>query len=427
MASTRSTRAIVVSTSVLTLVVLSPQGLAQRRGPGPAATTVATPITSAPEVQPRPGTVRIDLSRIKAMSIAVQTPAGVETTAAAAPDKIDVHPWQYVVAKTGTQISSVAAPVGKQAWSLPTLISTADETGAQLDLEVVVAVDNGLMLRDDGTVFSGDIFVGLIDTKQRASTRALGAPVNVLFTGPVLAIDPSEGVLLNHLSQPFARVSLKARSEGDSVVLKARTAFAEVDVPIPVMRPRLILGASPGRVQGYGFEAVEVTVQAEGLANPEGMTVTLDATRGRIEPSRMITLNAQGVASAQLRSEGQGTAVVSATAGVLRAPEPRTVEFVAPVSFLLWAVGGGLLGGFARLLAKKRRLSPRASTRAVTAGVLLGLLVALAYTQGVKLLAVIPTASSGQALVAMIAALTAVIDPAEQIKRITTGVSGKDS
>jgi hypothetical protein len=45
----------------------------------------------------------------------------------------------------------------------------------------------------------------------------------------------------------------------------------------------------------------------------------------------------------------------------------------------------------------------------------------------VKLLAVIPTASSGQALVAMIAALTAVIDPAEQIKRITTGVSGKDS
>jgi len=198
-------------------------------------------------------------------------------------------------------------------------------------------------------------------------------------------------------------------------------------VPIPVMRPRLILGASPGTVQGYGFEAVEVTVQAEGLANPEGLSVTLDATKGRIEPSRMITLNAQGVASAQLRSEGQGTAVVSATAGVLRAPEPRTVEFVAPVSFLLWAVGGGLLGGFARLLAKKRRLSPRASTRAVTAGVLLGLLVALAYTQGVKLLAVIPTASSGQALVAMIAALTAVIDPAEQIKRITTGVSGKDS
>jgi hypothetical protein len=134
------------------------------------------------------------------------------------------------------------------------------------------------------------------------------------------------------------------------------------------MRPRLILSASPATVQGYGFEAVEVTVQAEGLANPEGLSVTLDATRGRIEPSRLVTLNAQGVASAQLRSEGQGTAVVSASAGVLRAPEPRTVDFVAPVSFLLWAVGGGLLGGFARLLAKKRRLSPKASTRAVTAG-----------------------------------------------------------
>jgi hypothetical protein len=193
------------------------------------------------------------------------------------------------------------------------------------------------------------------------------------------------------------------------------------------VRPKLIFEKLPPTVQGYGFEAVQLTVQAMGLPNPGRHTVLLTADKGQIESDKPgeVGLDNRGIGSALLRSGGLGTALVTARLDILRGPEQQTVDFVAPVSFLAWALGGGLFGGFARLLAKRRALSAKSAARAITAGVLLGLLVAVAYTQGVKLVTIPVAAGSGQALVALLAAFTALVDPAEQIKRLTTAVSGK--
>jgi len=283
-----------------------------------------------------------------------------------------------------------------------------------VDLEVVVAVDNGLMLRGNDGVYSGDVFVGVMNRQNRAASDPLGAPVHVLVAGQVDTIDPAAGVEITHTNQPFQRVALRARPTGNQVLVTARASFASdnTEVPIRVVRPRLRLTVTPAGIQGFGLETADVVVQAEGHPNPAGLTVTVVPTAGRVEPDPVTTLNEQGVATARLRANGLGSASVTATGADFEDSESRPIEYGFPWLF----IGGVLLGGVAGGILKRRGPSSVWS-RVLVRSVLRGLAVAALYVAGVNVFGWTLTARTGAVVVFLFALFGVWVDPRALAKK----------
>lgn len=367
-------------------------------------------------------TATIDLSRMKASTIEVEQASGRGREVAGESSRVRIAPWQYVAARTGVDVQAVAPLQGQeQAWALPVVLSTADDAGEQIDLEIVVAVDNGLMLRGSDGVYTGDVFVGVLNRQNRAASRPLGAPVHVLLGGLVDAIEPAGGVEIRHTNQPFTRVAIRARPTDERVLLTARASFASdgADVPIPVVRPRLMLHVSPPEIQGLGLETATVTVRAEGHPNPEGIAVTFDTTAGRMEPADTVLLNAQGVATASLRATALGSAMVGASAAGFRAADQRPVTFGWPVWFIGSGIVGGLVGAFLR--HQPRRGTKTGLQSPLVKGTLRGLVVAALFAVGFNVFGWAPTARAGAAMVAVTALLGVWVDLGALAKRGSGG------
>jgi hypothetical protein len=355
--------------------------------------------------------VSVDVSRMKAQSVMVEQASGRGREVNAAAAQVMVAPWQYVIARTGDQVLAAAPPAGQDhAWTLPLILSTADEAGRQLDLEIVVTAANGLMLRDSDGVYSGDVFVGVLNRQNRAASDQLGAPVHVMLAGQVDTIDPAVGVRISHTNQPFARLAIRARPTGDQVMLRARASFAtdETEVPIPVVRPGLVIDLSPGDIQGFGLETADIIVRADGHPNPEGRAVSVVVTGGRIEPSGLLTLNERGVATARLRGNGLGEATITASGTGFRDSTGRQIKYAWPFLFIGAAILGGLLGGYLRY--RPRRGARTGLGTALARGALQGIGVAVLYAIGINVIAWAPTAQAGGALVFACAMLGAWVD-----------------
>ena len=97
---------------------------------------------------------------------------------------------------------------------------------------------------------------------NRTATDQLGAPVHILLAGLVDTIDPAAGVQISHTNLPFEKVTLRVRNVANQVTLKARASFTseDSDVPIPVVRPPLVVEASPPAIQAFGLETTDITV-----------------------------------------------------------------------------------------------------------------------------------------------------------------------
>ena len=111
---------------------------------------------------------------------------------------------------------------------------------------------------------------------------------------------------------------------------------------LKVARPRLEIVPSRQRIQGFGFERMDVTVRAVGIQRSAERVVSLVSEPGSFE-SAQVTLNEQGTAVARLRSVSVGTAAVQASSPPLSAASAE-VRFVWPVATLIGrAAGGGVV------------------------------------------------------------------------------------
>ena len=367
-------------------------------------------VLAQPAVQPDAPArrVRVDVGRMKASSIVVEQPSGRGAVIDAASSQVFIKPWQYVAARMGTEVSRVEPQAGQtQAWSLPMLITTANDAGVQLDLEIVLSVDNGLMLRGDDGVYSGDVYVGVVNKANRTATDQLGQPVHILLAGQVDTIDPAAGVEIKHTNLPYEKVMLRARTLADRVTLKARASFTsqDSDVPIPVVRPRLILNVSPSKIQGMGVETAVINVRTDGYSGPKGRAVTLGTTAGWIEPAEPVTLDERGVATARLRGDGLGATRISASSDGFRDADVHEVDFGWPIPFVTATLAGGLLGAF--LKYRRRRGSRNTRQAALLKGMAQGFAAALLYAIGINIAGWAPKATGGFALVLGIAFLGA--------------------
>lgn len=355
----------------------------------------------------------LDISSIRktmphpAETIVVKAPDGGVREIRPEATTITVKPGEYAVAKTAERATEVAAPAGSgTGYQLPVTLTTVAASGAPIVIGVIVRTGNGLMPRTDASKFDGRIYVGLINTLDPVTTIRLPAPVQVILAGPVESITPD--LYDFDSTNTFKPVDVTARNPPNPVELKVSTgvALSETVVPLAVFNASVSVMTGAPSIAGFGFETIEVTVQAKGLPRLEGMPVTvfLQGGGGSFTPAKL-TLDANGLATTTLRSSGVSpNVVVAATLGNGATAQAAPIAYVWPIAWLAFAVGGGVIGGVVKQLTGKRR----AWLATIVVSVLLGFLAAGLYMLGVSTVPAIPVGTGGQLVVAMIAALTSI-------------------
>jgi hypothetical protein len=232
--------------------------------------------------------------------------------------------------------------------------------------------------------FVGTVAVGAADVGDSGVPRTLSVPVvfENLATG--------KQVTLDRTSPPLGRFEVSSAASGEPVVLNILSNLSREGMGITVpVEPTLLVETDNRDLRGWGLQTTQVTVRAVGgAAIPEKRPVSLSAA-GAFLMNSAPTFDKHGVAHAELRSDRNGQITVSATATgyVSGASDPLHVTW--PWQTLLFALVGGLIGGFIRLGPQIRRgMNGLRFVVGLIIAVLTGLLIFVLYVLGVKLLPV---------------------------------------
>ena len=354
--------------------------------------------------------VPVDRRVLGADTVKVLGRAGVRTLPANE-NIVQLRPGEYLVARLGDSATLKATAATIQ-WGLPIRLVGADEAGQRVTLKPVVEVAaGGLRIRPGTPLFTGEIQLGIEDEERPTESHSLGRSIRMLISAEADSTVPNR-VAINHTNLPFTSVRIVALQPGDSVRVRIRSDFDPegIDILVPVVRPQLSLRVTPQSIQGLGLETAALTVRALGMSQPESVVVSLTSDRGRLEPT-LVALSSSGTGSALIRSSGIGTARIDGEADPML-PDTVSVEFVFPWAFGIAALLGGLIGGVIRYLTLKFQRVSKISWTGLTAhvalGTLAGFVIAVSYAVGINLLNVYPSATTGEALVFVIAALGAV-------------------
>jgi hypothetical protein len=237
--------------------------------------------------------------------------------------------------------------------------------------------------------------VGLRNAAQPSDRSPLVEPVKLLIRADADAITPPE-VEVKRLGDPL-RVLIAVSDPAAPFKISARTLLDGGDeIELPIHRPRLSIEPARPAIEGWGLGKTKIQVQAEGLDDPKSFSIGLSTSQGEISPTPL-TLQADGRATAELRSDGTGIANVRATGVPLEAAQ-AAVNFVAPWRFLIAGLIGAAVGWILRTRARSKSLRS-ALVAAAAAAVAL-----VAYMLGIRWLQWSPEAQAGEALAFFIAA-----------------------
>jgi hypothetical protein len=353
---------------------------------------------------------RVDLGsliqRVGPAEMIVKERDGAERSVAPDSKLVTIRPGDYVVAKTGAQLTKVgfASSNTGAGFQLPVTLATVGLTGTRIELGIIVRTGNGLMPRGNASQYEGQVYVGLINTLDPSPTITLPAPVQVTLAGPVEKIEPAQPKF--DATNTFVPVTVTALNPRNPVELRVSTgsSISETVVPLSVLSASVSVFMSQPRIGGFGFETDDVTVQTVGLPNPNGMSVTLrlDGARGSFVPPSRLALDANGLAVAKLRSSGVSSkVVVVASLGNGATSQSTPIEYTWPLDWLAFAVIGGIIGGVIKQLTG----TAKGWLATIVVSVLIGFLAAALYALGVSIIPTVPAGTGGQLVVAVMAAL----------------------
>ncbi|MGB3747349.1 MAG: hypothetical protein WA961_04045 [Rhodanobacter sp.] len=303
-----------------------------------------------------------------------------------------------------------ALPAGAQTSAVRLGYVVSATAGAQatpVRLAALVADNTGLVLDAAHSAWRGGFSVALSNLDDPADRRVLNTPVNVAVTAAGASeVAPAPLSIADVGSWHAVRVTVPD-FPGDlyRVSVSADPQDRGNAIDLKVVKPTIEVIAGNPQIAGWGIGQTTVTVRARGLITPDGYPVTLRNEHGSLDPT-YVKLDAQGLATARLRSDSASSTSVSvADAGVVS--QPATVVFSAPWLFLAAAVAGGLLGAFIRGKGRRR------AWYALAIGVASAILMTLAYAVGIdwvsRALPAAHLATSGEAVVFVLGAIAALL------------------
>jgi hypothetical protein len=244
--------------------------------------------------------------------------------------------------------------------------------------------------------FEAQIAVGLTNPDAPTDRSVLGDPLSLLISANADEVTPTK-LQISQLGDPQV-VSIATASPATPFFVSAGTIGDQGDkMEIPVERPQLMVQPSQKEIDGWGLAKTVIQIQAPGMTEAAAQPITLNTSQGEIVPTP-VKLDANGQAWAQLRSDGTGTAIITAAGGPFQ-PGTASVEFVMPVSFLIATLLGAIVGWVVKIRA--RRWSLASFLVAVASSCILS----AAYAAGIHWLKLVPQAGAGEALSFVVAAL----------------------
>jgi hypothetical protein len=394
-------------------------------GPAPSATTTtAKPATSLSPVAAR-AVRRFHLDPAALSNGTVKAVSGSHAEVVN-PDTVaeQARPGAVFVTRTSATATRVALsaplraalPAGVAGESAPpasalqlgyVVSATAGAEAAPVRLAALIADNTGLVLDAAHSAWRGGFSVALSNLDDPADRRPLNTPVTVAITAAGASdVAPAPLSIADVGRWHAVRVTVPD-FPGDRyhVSVSADPQDRGNAIDLPVMKPTIEVIAANPQIAGWGIGQTGITLRARGLVTPDGYPVTLRNEHGSLDPT-YVKLDAQGVATARLRSDSASSTSVSvADAGVVS--QPATVVFTAPWLFLAAAVAGGLLGAFIRGKGRRR------AWYALAIGVASAILMTLAYAVGIDWVSrALPSAhlaTSGEAVIFVLGAIAALL------------------
>jgi len=200
-------------------------------------------------------------------------------------------------------------------------------------------------------------------------------PVDIIVTSNDLRDVHPRPLKIAHLNFPPGEVNLVGDNLRDSVEIRVITASKpEGYQTFLKIKPSLEVSTNRVSLQGYGIQKIPLEVRLIGSGSSDSITVNVDASKGKVTPPA-VTLKYNTPQTVYLTSEGVGKTLISAKSSNLES-NPLHLDYIFPWYFLLASIAGGLLGGFAKYYAGRKR---KFSARPIIGGILAGLLGAMAY------------------------------------------------
>lgn len=271
-----------------------------------------------------------------------------------------------------------------------------------LTLSVRIAIAGGGLRYDPALqAFVGTVFIGLEDSVRHTERLTLSRPIDVQVTGDAESVEPGN-LRLTHTNVPFESVRIRAQLTGDVVRLLVQPTF-DPDIaptPIPVVRPSIIVHASPETIHAFGLQSATITISGPPTLSGESMVISAD--RGDLD-TNTLSLPPRGAATTKIRSGAPGSATVRVEVGDVTS-RVTTLRFAFPWSFLVAAVLGSLVGA---LIRGRVGAGQSVAQVDVLLGLACGLVAAVAYTIGLNLIGVELSVRVGDAAAFVVSALGA--------------------
>ncbi|MBE0662699.1 MAG: hypothetical protein IH597_09540 [Bacteroidales bacterium] len=252
----------------------------------------------------------------------------------------------------------------------------------QVILQILVDTLPKLQYNASNGAYEGSFFVTLLeDSKTNLLPKELEEPVSMQFSSVRAEFNPGFTAIRN-TNLPSTIVQISDKSNDNPVPIRIATSFNPQGYTTYLSKQAVVRIETPERnVQGYGVQAIPVSISLLSYTGLDSVRVNLVAGQGSVEPDH-IFLSSGRSGKVLLKSEGIGQATLTANAHLFTSDE-RNFNFVFPWMFILFSVIGGFLGALVKYLMRSehKNLPPTLLLGCLT-GFIVGILY---YVIGIKL------------------------------------------
>jgi hypothetical protein len=265
---------------------------------------------------------------------------------------------RYAVVESGEVITSIPEDthtpglnlVEGQKFLLPFKLITRTKNQATVILDIILINRTPMILDVADRRFHGNILVRLLNRNDPTNASIeLDEPVSFEIVSSRLEnINPAK-INVSQVNTDSHEIQCISKSRlTDSVDVKIVPAFKPEGYTFYLdVEPYLEIISNKETIPGLGIHKIPVTIMINGSTLEDSIPVSLEVSKGSVEPHQ---INVSTVAPSvfTVRSESLGKAEITGhSPNVMIIPD--TITYVFPWLFIIFALGGGLLGALAKI------------------------------------------------------------------------------
>jgi hypothetical protein len=239
-----------------------------------------------------------------------------------------------------------------------------------------------MRLNMEKSVFQGTMQFLPVEVSSNGNSgiapKALIEPLDIYVITP----ESKEKITLTQINWPPFDYTVQATRPMDTLEVKVSTIINPLGYKqVLKVEPAIEISAGSLKIQGLGIQTTPVYITLIGTSSSVNIPAALKVSQGYLARDTF-NLHSNSIEKTELRSGGIGKASLSVfDRGYIS--NSIEIEYIFPWMFLLFSLGGGVLGSLVKVMKNKRAVK----AKPLITGALMGFIVALCYwALGLKLL-----------------------------------------